>query len=167
MAKKGFTLIEIIIYVGLAAIVLNVSVYFIWQMMESKVKTVAYGEIESNLNFVLEKISFEAQKAKSLEVPTNPGEEVKDLLLVDPDGQKVHFYLDNGTMMVERENSKLPLTSVRVNVNELIFQNLSAVQPATFQIKIKMGYRSEDLKINKIELEGQETINLRDNLLVP
>jgi Tfp pilus assembly protein FimT len=163
MAKKGFTLIELIIYISLAVIILNISIYFIWQMMDSKSRIVAYGEIENNLNFVLDKVSLEAKKAKSLVTPSGSGKESQELLLMMPNGQSVRFYLDQGKVILERNTTKLAITSSRVKVSELTFQNLSAVLPSTFQLRLKVNYGTDDLRMKNIELSGEETINLRDN----
>lgn len=170
--KKSFTLIELLIYIALAAIILNVGVYFIWQIIEGKAKSISYNEVLSNSRFVLEKISFEAKKAKSVEIPKNQGDESNELLLKMPNDSMVHFYLKEGKLILERNGStgilisSFPITSEKIKISEIKFKNLSPNQnrPATFQVKIKLNYYNPFQRIEyQAEIASQKTINLRDN----
>lgn len=170
--KRGFTLIELLIYIVLAAIILNVSVYAIWQIIESKAKSVSYNEVLNNSRFILEKISFEAKKAKSVEIPGKQGQEAKELLLKMPNNLEIRFYLKEGKLILERRDasgniiSGFPINSEKTRMAELTFKNLSPnlTRPETFQVKMKINYYNPLGRIEyKAEISSQKTINLRDN----
>ena len=168
--KGGFTLIELIIYIALAALILNLGVYSLWQIMEAKAKSLACQEVQQNLRFILEKISFEARQAKSVEIPEKQGEESKELLLKMTDGSTIRFYLEKEKLILDRRNpvgvSVFPLTSEKVRITELIFKNLSPslTRPETFQIKMKVSRVNPLKRIEyQAEISTQKTINLRDN----
>ncbi|MDO8663474.1 MAG: prepilin-type N-terminal cleavage/methylation domain-containing protein [Candidatus Wildermuthbacteria bacterium] len=55
--KKGFTLIELIIYIAIVAAVLTVSSSFAWNVIQGDTKTMAYREVQQNGRFVMEKIT--------------------------------------------------------------------------------------------------------------
>lgn len=167
--KRGFTLIEILIYISLAMIILNVGIYFIWQMIESKVKIVAKHEVERNLVFVLEKISYEARLAKLIETPSGQGQESQELVLLMPDNTKKRFFLEEGRLFLAAEEgssiSPLTITSQKVKVDNLVFKNLTGAGPGTFQINIKIKYNNPlSRQEYQAEVSSQKTINLRDNL---
>lgn len=161
--KKGFTLIELLLYIGLMTIILNVGIYFVWQMIGSKTKNMVYVEVEKNLMLSLEKISYEAKKAKSLIMPTIAGEQTSDLILNQPDGSEIKFYLVDGALWMD-DGVALPLTSQRVKITELSFLRLEPDLPGVFQVKIKINYNNPDQKKEyQAEIIAQKTISLRDN----
>lgn len=56
---KGFTLIELIIYIAIVAMVLVIASGFAWNIIEGKVKSTAYQEVQQNARFAMEKVSRE------------------------------------------------------------------------------------------------------------
>lgn len=54
---KGFTLIELIIYIAIVSAVLVLSSSFTWNIIQGETKTMAYREVQQNARFALEKIS--------------------------------------------------------------------------------------------------------------
>lgn len=170
MTKKGFTFIELIVYVALMAIILNVGVYFVWQMIEGKAKNVAYLEVERNSIIALDKISYQAKKAKSIEIP-GQGQENSQLTLIMPDDSRIRFYLQESSLFLEKNGNSAPLTNRKVVVEEIVFKNLSSVIgpapsfPGSFQVKIKTSYYNPLTRSEyQAEILLQKTITLRDNL---
>ena len=165
--KKGFTFIELLIYIALLSVILNAGIYLFWQIIEGRAKSISYNEVLSNLRFIFEKISYEAKRAKSIEVPFSFGEETPKLVLKMPDERFVRFYSEEDKLMIEKEGAQpISLTSEKVKVKEIIFKNLSLnpARPQTFQVKIKLNYYNPFERIEyQIEMKSQKTINLRDN----
>jgi hypothetical protein len=163
MAKRAFTLIELLLYISLMVIILNVGIYFVWQIIGSKTKNFAYIEVEKNILLSLEKISYEAKKAKSLSVPSSLGQKTSELVLIKPDNSTIRFYLIDGALWIN-DALLLPLTNQRVKISELSFLRLEPVVPGVFQVRIKMNYINPDQrKEYQAEVETQKTISLKDN----
>lgn len=55
--NKGFTLIELIIYIGIVAAILLVAVNFGWEIVYGNVKSQAIREVQQNARFSMEKIT--------------------------------------------------------------------------------------------------------------
>lgn len=162
--RRSFSLIEIIIYISLAVIILNIGVYFIWQVIESKMKVVAYQEVEKNINFVIEKISFEGKRAKSLGIPSFQGEETDELLLIKPNGQSVRFYLSDEKIVIDNNGQIIFLTTDKTEIKEMIFQNVSTAASGSFQVRLKIAYKNPEHRVEReASMVAQKTINLRDN----
>lgn len=160
--KKAFTLIELLLYVSLMVVILNVGIYFVWQIIGSKTKNMVYLEVEKNMMFSLEKISYEAKRAKSL-APFSSVQPSPELTLIKPNNSTVRFYLIDGVLWMD-DSGPLPLTSQRVKITQLSFLNLEPAVPGTFQVKIKISYNNPDQrKEYQAEMETQKTISLRDN----
>lgn len=165
--KKSFTLIELLLYIGLMAVVLNVGIYFVWQIIGAKTKNLAHLEVEKNLILSLEKISYETKRAKSLEKPQPQGQETSELVLRRPNSSLIRFYLLNNRLFLENPSNPSgpePITNERTKVDELIFRNLSSALPGVFQVKIKVSYNNPSQRNEyQAEISAQKTITLRDN----
>lgn len=54
---RGFTLIELIIYIGIVVAILLVAVNFAWEIIYGNVKAQSWREVQQNSRFAMEKIS--------------------------------------------------------------------------------------------------------------
>jgi type II secretory pathway pseudopilin PulG len=68
--NKGLTLIEIIIYVAILGFVSTAFMTMSINMLSLKVKSVAQQELDSNLQFISQKINHEIRNAKSISSTT-------------------------------------------------------------------------------------------------
>ncbi|MBI4134543.1 MAG: hypothetical protein HY471_00335 [Candidatus Sungbacteria bacterium] len=151
VARRGFTLVEIIVYIGVFALV---SVFLIRTLL---VVHAAYRKLQSERDVAsaarsaMTALSREIREAKSVYTPTS--------ILNDPHGQVsletsvapvsaeaknfADFYLDNGRLYVKREGAaSFPLTSEAVEVQEfnvarLVFEGRESVR-VTIRIVSRM-----------------------------
>ena len=74
---KGYTLIEFIIYIGLATVVLLSSLSFGWMILQDEIKQNVIAEVSYNSNFVQNKLLYHAKRANEIDAETtygiNPG----------------------------------------------------------------------------------------------
>ncbi|MCX7779088.1 MAG: prepilin-type N-terminal cleavage/methylation domain-containing protein [Patescibacteria group bacterium] len=66
LTNKGFTLIEILLYLAIVSVVLVVGTIFIWQVIEGGERANQLEELREASRFVLEKISQEVKKARNV-----------------------------------------------------------------------------------------------------
>lgn len=130
-SQNGFSLIETLLYVALAAIVLFVLASFIITTLEARVKTqtIATVDQEGNqaMNIILQTvrnatvINSPAAGASSTALSVNTGVVGNDPTV---------FALSSGAItMTEGSNPAVPLTSNLVIISNLVFRNLS--KPST------------------------------------
>ena len=133
--EKGFTIIEMLIYVGIAGIVIAVITSFLMDNLKAYDKSVAQQNVFQNVNGALRAITDEIRYAKSVYTPTSvldvdAGQLSVETLLNTPTGESaayVDFYVDNGRVYEKRDGqSTSPLTSERVFIEQLRFTKLSA-----------------------------------------
>lgn len=146
---KGFTLIETLLYTGIAGVVLASLVGFGWNMTGIGVKTTAHSDAVSNARFVAEKLSFFIREATDIDaansnfganLTTIPGSKVT-LRGVAPDDPVV-FDVSNGTLRVTLgAAAPVSLTSSNISVNSIVFVNASSADGKTknigFDIQLK------------------------------
>jgi len=142
----GFTLIEIILYIGLASfILLSVSV-LLGTVLVSRVKGGVAQEIEQQGIQVMQIMTQSIRNAENILSPL-PGlsESVLSLDVASEPEPIIFDVLSEAVRVSEDGSSFLPLTSSRVKVSNLTFQNVSrAGTPGVIRIKFDLSYKNPE-----------------------
>lgn len=127
--KSGFTLVELLLYIGLAAtLLLSISV-FLSISLQSQAKNQTIAEVEQEGQRVLQLITQTIRNASSTNFPAR-GNSSSSLSLTTPTPSKnpTIFNLVSSTIFVtESSNPSASLTSSRLTVSNLQFDNLSRI----------------------------------------
>lgn len=171
--KRGFTLLETLVYVALLTIVSVILVNFILDITRSYAKARVKSAVFSQTQRVLETITKEIKQAKSIYTPTSyfgTGDSKRQLSLETlnpvvgglPTGENstfVDFYLDNQKIYVKRENQTAEtLTSDLIKITNLEFILLGG---NSLVIKINAQHNTASIKPEsqaKISLEAAATL---------
>lgn len=141
--KKGFTLIELILYLGLAAtIILAVSLFFI-AMLSSRIKQQAIAEVEQQGARVMHIITQATRNADTITSPgTGSSASLLTLDMVPTAVDPTLFDLSSGLIRItEGVGSAVALTNSRITASLLTFQNLSrASTPGTIRIQFTLSH---------------------------
>lgn len=139
---KAFTLIETLLYIGIAGIVLVSLVGFGWNMIGLSVKSATHADAVANARLASEKLSFFIREATDIDAANStfgvnlasvPGSKMT-LRAAAPDDPIV-VDVSGGTLRVARAAaSPVSLTSSNVRVSRLIFVNASALDGSTKNI---------------------------------
>ena len=157
---KGFSLMEIIIYVALVSTILTSVTYFAWDIIYGDIKTYVKREVQQNARFSLEKMAYEIRQANSI---ISIAADNKTLELdSDPDVNK-KITMQTGSATPE------DITSDEVEVINGGFYDRSytyggATEPATENVKIEMSinyYNPDDLNEWLAEEQYETTIELQ------
>lgn len=155
--RKGFTLMEILVYMAvLVIIVLAVSTFLIWAT-RSNSKAQAIGETSDNARRAMEAMLYEIREAKSIYLPTFSSNQLSlETSHYSASGESssyIDFYLCGTSLCFKKESANpFALTSDRVEVN-----NLQFIQVATSSIQINLGI---NFKNPQNRPEYQASINL-------
>jgi prepilin-type N-terminal cleavage/methylation domain-containing protein len=126
--KKGFTLIEVIIYIALFSILLGTGFAAAYQLITGSSSLSAKNITVEEGDFILRKISWALTGAQSINTPSS-GTPLSDTLVVNKyDGSTVTFRLrDNKIEMKESAGDDIfiPITTENVFVSNLQFNYLS------------------------------------------
>lgn len=123
-SKKGFTLVELLIYIAILGVVLVVITGFFWNIALGYIKESAYQELQYNGRFALTKITQEIRRAKSIIDPLQ-GSTSNRLVLEMLDNSQEVFELDQGNLVVVKNNNKASITTKQVVIDNLNFANMS------------------------------------------
>ena len=141
--KKGFTLIEFLIYIAIVGSILVLMTGFFWNIVFGSVKENSYQEIQQNGRFAMTKITQEIKKANEINNPL-PGNSADflSLAMANPDFNPTIFDLNEGELRITQGTTgSFELTTDRVIVSNLLFTNLSYPDtPGTIRIEMRINH---------------------------
>jgi len=164
--KNSFTLIEILVYILVLSIVSGALVTATLRLVEFYNITRFNREVLINAHSGLDNILSEIRYSSSVYTPTSSANQISlETNLNPPSGETktyVDFYLDNGRLCIKREEQDpQPLTSEKVEVNNLSFNYLSSLaDPSSIKIEMTVRYRSLKEKYQR-EVKLSSTGTLR------
>lgn len=123
----GFTLIELLLYVSIVSILLLATSFFLFTILQSRIKNQTIGEVEQQGLQVMQIITQTARNAEAITSPaqgTSTSSLTLDVITVADD--PTIFDLAGGAIRIkEGAGSAVALTNSRVNASALTFYNLS------------------------------------------
>jgi len=151
MTRRGFTLMEVLVYIAILAIViLVISSFLIWAV-RTNTKNKVMAETLDNARRAVEIITHEIKEAESIYAPTSifdshPGQLSLETKKYSPVGESltyVDFYLCENHLCLKKESQDpIFLTSDRVEVKNLIFSQIISGQIPSIQIDLRVDYKN-------------------------
>lgn len=126
-AHSGFTLLELLLYIGISSTVLLAISLFLSTILSSRVKNMAISEVEGQGVFVADTITQVVRNATTINVPTiGANGSSLSVATVSSDTSPTVFDLSSGVIrMTEGVGSVAALTNSRVTASDFSITNLS------------------------------------------
>jgi hypothetical protein len=148
--KKGTTIVELLVYMGLLSIFLVLLINILVTTLNFRLGTESSSAINQDLRFILSKLSYEIYNADDLTIPATLGATSGSVGITTSGGTKT-FSLDANNDLIETSGG----VSTKLNGTDTRITNLS------FE-RIGTSGESPTVKIN-ITVEGR--INLQGGLV--
>lgn len=144
--EKGFTLLELLLYVGITSMILGILSLSILFFISSRVKTQTITEVTNDVGRSLNLISKYIRNSKSINSPT-PGNSSNTLNLEmsDPSKDPTVITVSSGIITVkEGADSPIAITNELVEIIDLEFRNYSKTDtPGIIQIFINADHKND------------------------
>jgi len=172
--NKGFTLIELMIYIAVFTIITTVITLFVFNFINAYTKIRITKEVSESSQIAMETMLLEIKHAKNIYNPTSyfdshPGQLSLETEKDVPTGEEmsyVDFYLDsNNRLCVKREGQTAePLTSENIEINNLVFSYLISNNVKSIRIELSAIYRNRTERItHQATTTIISTANLRND----
>jgi len=150
MKRRGFTLIEFIIYIGLATFFIVASLNFVWMIIGDEIKQERLSEVNDGGVFILKKITYHVQRADEVDTQTvfdtHPGKLVLNTTggQITLDTYQKSIALGSAVVaitklrMIEGLNPAVDLTSDKVDAKNFTVNNFSASGVTTIRINLTL-----------------------------
>ncbi len=135
-ALHAFTLIELILYVALTAMILLAVVPFAWTTIETGVKSSVQQEVNTNARFISERIKYEIRSASGI---NSVGPTSISLATATPATNPAVIDLSGGNIRIQQGvASPVALNSTNTVVNSLTFTNYTSLDTKTKHVGFVM-----------------------------
>lgn len=168
--NKGFTLIEVLTYIGvLVIIIFAVSSFLIWAN-RSSAKSKAMNEVLYNTRRAMEIMIREVREAKTINSPATTSDqlslETTNYLPEEEETTFIDFYLCDTQICFKKESQDaVVITSDKVEVINLEFTQVITISTIpSIQINLKINYKtSSDKPEYQSSINTTSTASLRSN----
>ncbi len=137
--KSGFTLLEVILYSMLTVFILSSVTAFLGTVMSAQAKNQTVAEVEQQGIQIMQLMTQSIRSAQGIYTPSR-GSSSSSLSLNSGTWQTVFALSGDMITMKEGANAEIQLTSDRVSVSNLTFQNLSRIgTPGSIRISFTLS----------------------------
>jgi len=162
--QKGFSLVEMIIYIAITSLVMIVIVDVILTVSRSNKQSVVYNNVKNSAISSLEKIVRETRSSISIDVGQSVFDSEDGALFLNSkdqngDPKTIKFYIENDLLVVDVNGARFgPLTTNGTKVSGIIFNLFDTGNSKA--VKIKIGIEGEKNGFTKNE-DFYSTVVLR------
>ncbi len=144
MNKKSFTLIELLLYIGISSIILSAAFVFMSLMLELKTKSITILETNSegvNIIYTINRLIRNADKISGLSA-----QDYDNNLSFDSGGHNYEILLKNNILYISVDgNNYIPMHSDDVKVVKISFLNASLSNtPGIITTWVDLKYRNPE-----------------------
>lgn len=129
MKNKGFTLVELLIYIGLLTILMTILTRIFTGIIDVQLGSEATGAVEEDGRYIYSRFSYDVNSAVSVVTPAGQGEQ-SDALTLLIDGVATTYRINNNNLMSGADQ----LNSVGTQISNLLFRRLGNSIQITFTI---------------------------------
>lgn len=124
---SGFTILELLLYVGISSTVLLAVSLFLSTIFAVRVKNAAISEVEGQGAFVVNTITQSVRNATGINAPTlGVGGTSLSIATASSSTSPIVFFVSSGVMrMTEGVGTAIPITNSHVTVSNFVVTNLS------------------------------------------
>ena len=134
--EKGFTFIELILYVAILTIILSALVPFAWNTVETGVKSAVQQEVNANTRYISERMKYEIRTATGI---NSVAVTSISLATSTPATNPTIIDLSAGNIRIKQgAGSTINLNSANTVINSLTFTNFTSGNLKTKHIQFVM-----------------------------
>jgi len=145
IVNRGFSLLEMVIYVAIMALIMVVVVNTIIVMIFSQKRIENLRTIEHSAAVAMERLTRELREASSIDLGqsilgSHPGKMVINVIDENNNPQTIEFYLEGQTFVIEESNigTSSPLIDPGARVTNLIFYSPTASSSRAVRIEMSI-----------------------------
>ncbi|MDO8537148.1 MAG: type II secretion system protein [bacterium] len=146
--RRGFTLIETVIYIGLFSIITSFVLVVFYQIIGGQNQQRNRVEVDSEANFMMQKMMWGIMGATAINQPAlNATSATLSVTKYNYAQNPIVFDIGSRNLRITKASgTPVFLGSSRIYVNQLIFEHLPQVQSAPEAVKITMQVVTSDIE---------------------
>ncbi|HYV33831.1 MAG TPA: hypothetical protein VE973_03205 [Candidatus Limnocylindria bacterium] len=138
-SQGGFTLLELTLYVGMAAVAIGIFSSFYSLILESRAKSFAIAEVNEQGIEAMLVLGQALRNANSVSTPILGASDVS-VSFIDASSTPSGFYLNSGQLYEQSGGTDLAITNSHVVISNLTFSNLGVpAAPTSLRIQFTLS----------------------------
>lgn len=118
--KKGLSIVELIIYMGLLSILLMVLTDVFVSILDVRKESEAVTVVEQDGNYILARLFYDVSRASSITTPASPGSSTSSLV-INVGGVNYTYSLNSGNLQLVNNNGTDVLNSINTTISNPTF----------------------------------------------
>ncbi|MEK7127134.1 MAG: prepilin-type N-terminal cleavage/methylation domain-containing protein [Patescibacteria group bacterium] len=160
MKRKGFSLIELLLYIGLLAVILTAMTNIFLLIVDLQLETESFSGAAQDGQYVLSRLKYDLSQGKTISSPALGGSGGSLTILIN--GVSYQYYLQNDNLFV---NPGGQLNSYQTKVSDLLFTHLGNGTGEEDTVRINFTVTSRTIRRAGAEAQGFQTaVGLRSQL---
>jgi len=164
--KGGFTLIELILYIGIVTIFISAAVLFSWDIIYGRVKSSTQREVNQSIRLISKRITYEIRNSNGINsltpssISLSNSDAARNPTVISLTGDKV--YIGWGSAGSCPSNTPCVLTGNGVIVTKLLFTNFSSGSSTNIGFDLAIESSAERKEFQYAQ-SFKSTVELRSN----
>lgn len=155
--QKGFTIIELLLYMGLLSIILLVFIELFVSLTRVRMENESTSNIQQDSSYLINKLIYDIHQAKTISLPLNPPDESNVLNMI-VNGTTYSYATDSAKNLIMSDGTTdYQLNGYDTQVSSILFTRLGQ-DDIHDVIKIKFTVASRVKKPAGFESQAYETI---------
>jgi competence protein ComGC len=121
--QKGFTLVEMVIYMGLLTLLLLLFTNIFMAILDTQLSSQSTGSVAQDGRFLYSRLIYDINHASSISLPANAGD-TGNTLQLQINGIAYQYALSNGNLMISDATSSAQLNSYDTTISGLQFKRI-------------------------------------------
>lgn len=122
-SKKGFTLVELAIYMGISMVILLILTELLTAIFNTKLLTKSTTGVARDGRYIYTRLTYDVNRAQSVTLPANLGE-ISTSLVLSIDGAQYIYSVQNGNLVLTAPQGSDSLNGYDTTVSNLTFQRI-------------------------------------------
>lgn len=124
-SQRGFTLIELIISMGILMILISILTTLFGQIIDVQLESKAISSVDQNGRYVMARLTHDMQSAQSIILPATPGQ-VTDSLQLSVNSINYTYSLISNNLILTNDNGTDVLNTDTVGISALTFKRIGS-----------------------------------------
>lgn len=124
--SKGFTLVEIIMYMGILTFLLLILTQLLSQVLSVHLESEVTSQVQQDSRFILTRLAHDINRAENIILPATPSATTSSLQVVI-DGVSNSYSLSGGNLLITNNLGSDNLNSYGTTVSNLSFRRLGNI----------------------------------------
>ncbi len=135
--KIGFTLIELIIYIGLLSTLLIVLTQTFTSIIQARLDSEATSNVDQDANYILNRLIYDVSRSSKITSPSSYGS-ASTTALVTINGIGTTYSLNNGVLQLTNNLGTFRLNSINTLISNLQFTKIGINDLDTLKVSFRV-----------------------------